>query len=330
MNVFLYEHATCSNDPLPRDILLEGIGMFKSLYEGFKKFSTVKTFTLRKDIPFSLNFFKNKDVIDVFIKFAESSDFSLIVAPEDDGLLYKLTKIIEKTGSKNLGSPSRGVFETSDKYLTYKKIKNFSPRTEIFNGKTSLNLPFVAKPRVSCSCEGIFIVRSEKDMERIPEGYIVQEFVDGIDMSASLIVGDEIKLISINRQILSKKSNFKLKEIVVPGEVSSGVDLEPIFKSVERFDLFGYVGVDFIVSNDTVFVIEINPRITTSVVAFEKVYGYNISEIIFKNYYKERFEIKFPRKSVRILKTNNYENRCFVKIDKLCLALEEINDRHSI
>ncbi len=327
MEVFLYEHATCSNEALPSDILLEGFGMFKTLYLGFKKFSNVSSFTFRDENPFNLPFAPNRNVKEAFIEFVENSEHVLVVAPEDDFLLYNLTLLIEELSSKNLCSPSKGILETSDKYQTYCKIKMFSPKTEVFNGKTKLNFPLVAKPRCSCSCDGIFIVKSENDLKNVPKGYIVQEYIDGIDMSASLIVGDEIKIISINRQIISKNFNFKLNGLIVPADVNlyKNIDLEPIFKSVEKFDLFGYVGVDFIISHDNVFVVEINPRITTSVIAFEDVYGYNISELIFKNYYKENFEIKNPKKTVKIAKKKNIKENCFVRVGKNCLVLDKFS-----
>jgi predicted ATP-grasp superfamily ATP-dependent carboligase len=45
-------------------------------------------------------------------------------------------------------------------------------------------------------------------------------------------------------------------------------------------DLFGYVGIDLIENNDACWVLEINPRLTTSFVGIEKALGLNVAELV--------------------------------------------------
>ena len=50
--------------------------------------------------------------------------------------------------------------------------------------------------------------------------------------------------------------------------------------SVAFPDLFGYVGVDLIENEDACFVLEINPRLTTSFVDIEKKCGLNVAKLV--------------------------------------------------
>ena len=253
MKVFLFEYATHSGISDP-SILIEGLGMFKALYEGFSKFSEVHS---------SFNHL-------------EKSDYALVIAPEKDYILLNLTKIIEKTGVPNLGSSTKALEITSDKWLLYNKLKGKVnvPKTSL----KPLDPPFIVKPRVSCGCEGIMFADS------VPEGYIAQQFIKGLDLSVSLLIGDEVRVLSVNKQIIEA---FEYKGAIVPFDIEEKEEvINEAIKAVECIKgLFGYVGVDIVLSTDGVpYIIEINARITTPVVLFDDVYGMNLAELLIKNY----------------------------------------------
>ncbi len=269
MKIFLFEYATCGEET-PASIAIEGAGMFKALYEGFREFLSVKSF-VRPEFTEIFPFPSTENWFEDFERCAEESDYTLIIAPEDDLLLFELTKAVEKK-TANLGSSSKGVFTTSDKWLTYQAIKGKvnTPETSL----KPLDPPFVVKPRISCGGEGIELSHG------VPEGFIAQEFIEGMDVSVSLLVGDEIRVLSVNGQIID---NFRYKGAIVPYECGNDV-IEEAIKAVEAIKgLFGYVGVDLVVS-DIPYVVDVNPRITTPAILFRDVYGINLADVLIRNY----------------------------------------------
>ena len=291
--IFFFEFATCGGE-VPDSILVEGLGMFYALYNNFN-FAEVKSF-IRKDfddlfeLPPTNNWEKSfEECLNV--------EYALIIAPEDEFLLYNLTRKVEKAKVNNLGSPSKAISITSDKWRLYKKLKGKvnMPKTS----KKPMDGSFVIKPRVSCGGENIRLVKSA---DKIEKDYISQEYVKGENISLSFIVGDDINLISINKQIIN---DFKYNGAIVPFKISPQLKNQVIGECIEAIErikgLFGYVGVDVVLSNNP-YVIEINARITTPSILFKDVYEINLAEIIFKNYYKERIGLEEMEKEIKTFK----------------------------
>ncbi len=311
MKVFLFEFATCLGG-LPAEIAVEGLGMFKSLYEGFVEFCDVVSFIGLDGVGFDVITF---DCDDKFVCHLEKSDFALVIAPETDWNLLKLTKIVEEREVPNLGSSSEAIAITSDKWTLYQKLKG-----KVEMPKTSLkpiDPPFIIKPRVSCGGEGIRIA------DNVPDGYIAQEFIKGIDLSVSLIVGDSVEVLSINRQIIE---SFRYKGAIVPFDFREDV-VETALKAVESIKgLFGYVGVDVILSNDEeVFVVDINARITTPSILFRDVYGINLAKLLIKNYEGKSIPDYTPRRKMMLRKVEGNSENSYVAWGGYSLVKEVLN-----
>ncbi|MFN3384345.1 MAG: ATP-grasp domain-containing protein [Archaeoglobaceae archaeon] len=267
MKLFLFEFATCG-DEVPEQIAVEGLAMFKTLLKGFSKHFEISSF-VKSEFKDYFNLPDGK--IDEIESYLEKADAFLIVAPEDDYTLLRLTEKAEKF-CENLGSSSKAIAVTSDKWKLYKKLKNrvLMPKTS----KKELGGSFLIKPRVSCGGEGI------RFSSEVPKGYIAQEFVKGENLSVSLIVGDEIRAVSVNEQLIE---DFRYKGAIVPARISKERAIEVCeiaMNAVEAIKgLNGYVGVD-VVYSDQPYVIEVNARITTPCIAFEKAYATNVADMI--------------------------------------------------
>ena len=295
MNIFLFEYATCGAfRELEPSITVEGLAMFKTLLEGFnspENHIQVSTFIDKRIDAFQgYPRIESGTQNDLFSKYLDDSDLFLGIAPESDFELYNMTKEAERHSTVNLGSSSKAVKITSDKYETYKKLKKIRrPKTEVFNVKTSLDFPVVAKPRTGVSGEGIFLIKNETDLisARNLNNYLLQEYIKGKPCSASLLIGDEPKILSINTQEID---GFAYKGAKIPAKIPlKPGDYEPLYQAAEKIKgLFGYIGIDFVYEDSgDISIIEINARPTTPIIAFKDVYGFNISKLIIDNYYKE-------------------------------------------
>ncbi len=319
--VFLFEYATCgASQELEPSIAVEGLGMFKTLLEGFEG---VLTFVDPR-ISYFPQYPRTNDASQDFENALEKAEFALMTAPESALMLYNLVKQVEKSGAVNLGSGSKAVKVAGDKYLAYKKLaKVKTPKSEIWKGgSASLDFPLIAKPRDGVSCEGISLVEDEDALSKIPKGFLVQKYVPGRAMSASLLVGDEVNILSVNTQEIE---DFVYSGAKLPVEIE---DTEEIIKTAEAIKgLFGYIGIDFVLSKDGgISIIEINPRATTPIVTLKRALGINVSSLIMDNYYKEVVpEIKVKRR-VTLKKVKEDVPEAYVSFRGYSLIVEDGND----
>ncbi|WP_456468401.1 ATP-grasp domain-containing protein [Archaeoglobus sp.] len=304
MKLFLFEFATCG-ERIDDSIAVEGLAMFKAACEGFKKYYKIHSFVRQE---YSDLFDLPAGDLNLLEDYLSESDAFLIVAPEDESLLLELTKIGEKY-AQNLGSSSKAISVVSDKWKLYRKLRGKVQIPE--TSKKPLDCMFIIKPRVSCAGEGISFGSCT-----VPEGYIAQEYVDGKNLSVSVIVGeDEVRVVSVNEQLLD---GFKYAGAVLPARIEEKAAREvreEALKAVECIDgLNGYVGVD-VVHSDQPYVIEINARLTTPVSAFERAYGISVADMLNGD------EPRFARRQI-IRKGIGFSD-CFVKSGDYCLQISD-------
>lgn len=302
MKLFLFEFATCG-EKIEDSIAVEGLAMFKAAYDGFKKYYDVHGF-VRPEYSFLFDFPSGD--ITLLEDYLSESDAFLIVAPEDENLLLELTKVGERY-AENLGSSSRAILVVSDKWKLYKKLKGSVRIPE--TSKKPLDGRFIIKPRISCAGEGISFGSGN-----VPNGYIAQEYIEGKNLSVSVIVKDgECRTVSVNEQLLD---GFKYAGAILPARVDEKIakDVEEeALKAVECIEgLNGYVGVD-IVYSDQPYVIEINARLTTPVSAFERAYGVSLADMLIGKL------PKFARR--QIIRKGTGFAKWYVKSGEWCLQI---------
>lgn len=229
------------------------------------------------------------------------------VAPEEDLILYGLTKILEDNGVKIIGSSSDAVLTCSDKYKTYELLKNDFPLVKsekvyfsnlkdyknIFKGNNKM----LVKPADGVSCSGVRVVQSYADlikgaanikrMTRLPF-LLLQDYLEGMSTSVSILsTGKNALPVSLNFQDIKLHQN---KLVYTGGKAPYEHRLSDEAKDISKkavesiSGLKGYVGVDLLLDevNDTVNILEINPRLTTSYVALRRLSNFNLGEAIIK------------------------------------------------
>lgn len=308
MKILFFEYATSDGIKDP-SISSEGLAMLKALIDDFKDIEA------HYIISNQLNSFnihnrgsKLKPIIiedsiwdwlnDNICKF----DACLLIAPEEDNILYKLTDLIEKKGVKIIGSNSKAVKICSDKYKTYELLRDKVPIIKTdkiyfnqLNHSKELEKLFssspkkIIKPADGVSCSGVYIVNSYKKLKRcaplidtaLPY-FILQDYIEGVSCSVSLLSdGKNAVSLSLNAQNISINNEFGYNGGYIPLNHKLSQKARYIAEKTVKFipGIKGYVGVDLIL-NDKVHVVEINSRITTPYIALAKIINFNLGKSI--------------------------------------------------
>lgn len=235
------------------------------------------------------------------------------IAPESEGVLQAISYWVEASGLKLLGSSSEAVALTADKYRLFKRLED--QRIPLVKTYTFAELdvlpsgPWVIKPRDGVGCEGIVRVNSVVDFKAVtdPEKFIIQPFEAGKLLSLScLFKGGRGVLICMNEQsIKQNEETFELERITVNvNQMTAEVPVlvEQLANTIPG--LWGYVGIDLILSTEGLKVLEVNPRLTTSYSGIRCALGSNLGasiialltgDINFKAQCNQSITIEIPR-----------------------------------
>ena len=215
----------------------------------------------------------------------------------------------KKLGKTTLNCKSVAIAKVADKALLYANLRENKfpiPKTLLLNLsdnwmqtkqtiKQQLNYPLVFKPVDGVGCSGLSVIKEEgqigKAIAKIKSEskfshFIAQEFIEGQSVSVSLLATKNTALaISLNRQ------NITMAGPEAFSSYNGGcVPLNHPFKQ-EAFDLAekvvdsfygfqGYVGVDLVLAQEKPYVVDVNPRLTTSYVGLRKVVNFNLFKAI--------------------------------------------------
>lgn len=226
----------------------------------------------------------------------------LVIAPEEDFILYDIVNFIEKKGVEIIGSSSDAVMKCSDKFKMYESLRDNVPIIEtekVFFKDMDSYKPFnnkrILKPADGVSCSGVHVVNSKGEMKKAASlietnlpYFIIQNFIGGTSASVSLISnGREAVPLSLNLQDIhfsDEGINYNGGQVPLTHELEE--EAKKVAKrAVESIDgLKGYVGVDMILG-EKVHLVEINSRITTPYVALRNLLNFNLGDAILDSIY---------------------------------------------
>jgi len=295
-NVLIYEYITGGgiiNEDLTHDLLYEAKLILESLINDFSKLKTINFKYLLdyrlKDKYGSSNSIIVKDsgynfLSDIYKNF----NYVLPILPESHNILYHYSRFLEKNKIKKILSSSETIKVMSDKKL----FSNFCKKSEIKHpllisdiSKIKKNKLYVIKDRFGAGCSYIQII-SGKDIERFDsKKYIIQEYIKGQSFSASIFCSKgNFTILSLNEHQVKKKRNnyIKINKIIVNKNISDNPKIYGLINKLKKSisTLSGYIGIDFIITNDDIYIIELNPRITTSFTKLNSTLGINLAELI--------------------------------------------------
>ncbi len=301
LKILVLEYATALglNDP---SIRAEGQAMLNGLLDDFKDRNVDYLISSTSSIldenlcnPVELK----GDLMDWLDKNISNYSACLVIAPEEDFILYNITDSIEKKDINVIGSSSDAVMTCSDKFKMYEALRGRVPIIEtekvFFNDINKYNLfndkNKVVKPADGVSCSGVRVVNNHDEMKKAASSietrlpyFVIQDFIEGTSASVSLISnGREAIPLSLNFQDINFSDygiNYDGGQVPLSHELADEAK-DVAKKAVESIDgLKGYVGVDVILG-DEVHLVEINSRITTPYVALRNILNFNLGKAIF-------------------------------------------------
>jgi predicted ATP-grasp superfamily ATP-dependent carboligase len=319
MRIFIYEHITgggLAGESVDSTLLPEGFAMLSAIVEDFRDIGQEVVTTIDSNLkPMQallrahriLEISRREDLETRFTELVAESDAVLIIAPEFENTLYNLTKTVEKAGKLLLGSSSDAIKIAGDKVETHKKALGahvlipsgirvaFSEDVaKIDKICAQIGYPVVFKPIDGVGGAGICIIANNQDIEAglqtvrkhtKLDAFQAQKLINGLDVSVSAIVSQQnVHPISLNAQLVKLGPPGAISEYR-GGYLPIGHSLkEEAFENCKKVlqhigGFQGYIGLDFVFSYAP-FLIEINPRITTSYLGLREVLSPNPAQLI--------------------------------------------------
>jgi predicted ATP-grasp superfamily ATP-dependent carboligase len=299
MDVFIYEY-TCATDP-GSALQGEGWAMLSAVLDDFNRVSDVRTWTIlhaacpRQPPAREVRRIQSSEEPAVFRKLAAAA-WTLVIAPEFDDLLLTRCRWVEEAGGRLLGPSPEGVALTGDKLHLGQRLQHHAiptPPCEPLSQHPSFPFPLIHKPRFGAGSQATFLAGSAEELAASSaaarcEGWqgeaIVQPFMEGTAVSVAFLLGPAQQLALLPaRQHLSSDGRFRYlggELPLPPDEAKRAVQLAQQAVRVVP-GLRGYVGVDLVLGPPD-WVMEINPRLTTSYVGLRALAEANLAEVMLR------------------------------------------------
>ena len=223
----------------------------------------------------------------------------------------------KKDQKKILGN--RNTAEIEDKFRFYKKIKDEFKVPETFLikdvdeaieiSRNKPNIKYILKPLKGSGGYNINLLNNDSSIQlNDGEKFILQEFVEGINLSSSILGSRDHKKTIMNSRLLTENDFENNNSFIYIGNILPLTD-ESILANVKdidkinsemietsqnlahEFDLIGSNGVDYILNENGLYVIEVNPRIQGTFECVEKSLGINMLDAHIKSCLNESVEI---------------------------------------
>ncbi len=239
-------------------------------------------------------------------------DYVWLIAPETDGILLRLSEhcyALEEASHQTclIGCGYDAVLTGTSKSLAFEALEDARIHTlPVYAGDALLEPAYfnavcqdnqaikqwVAKVEDGAGCEGMRLFDSLTGLrdwliaENLAMNYFAQPFKAGVPASfCMLCAGGKAWLLSANLQHITQTSNsFKLTGLTLNGATAYWQRFETIARKLAKAmpDALGYMGVDVIIDGeqDNIFVIDINPRLSTSYVGLREAISANPAQLI--------------------------------------------------
>lgn len=256
--------------------------------------------------------FNSEKVLEISRDFIDEADYIIPISG------ISPSEFSKNDQKKILGT--RDVGDIEDKYKFYRKIKGEFKTPETFLirddvdeaieiSKNNPEVKYIIKPVKGSGGYDINLLNNDSSIQlNDGEDYILQEYVEGITLSSSVLGSRACKRTIMNSRLLTEHDFGKDDSYIYIGNILPLTD-ESIMADVKdideinarmtetseslarKFNLMGSNGVDYILNENGLHVIEINPRIQGTFECVEKSLQINMLDAHIKSSLNEEVEI---------------------------------------
>ncbi|MCM2465850.1 ATP-grasp domain-containing protein [Methanoculleus oceani] len=268
MKAILAEYSVC-NDP---ELAPEGAAMLAAISESFER------------CGYDVVTPEGADFEGEIRRLAPGCDVGLVIAP--DHLLFRYTQILEGlTHNVGCGSMNAAVCANKQRTAAILSRNGIEVPPDAGEGKR------VVKPIMGCGAQGVRLTDEEPG-----PGEFAQAYVEGEALSVSLVgsrvtgnvceyyTGTPPLLLAVNRQEVTIADDGRFRYLGGETPVHPDREEEIVATAVRAMNVLGcqgYAGID-IIAGDRIYVVDVNPRPTTSLVGIAAVMGEEIADILVK------------------------------------------------
>ena len=218
------------------------------------------------------------------------------IMPETDALLQRISLLTLARARRLIGSPPAAVAVAASKLQTARTLRRAGidvvPTYAVDKDIPVHCSRWVLKPDDGVGGEGVGIFESHKamlhalrDRDRYA-GYVAQPLLEGKAASLSLLCRDgAATLLTANcQQVREVSGRFELEAILVNGIPDAHVRYAGLARAIADAipGLWGYAGVDLILTGNGPVVLEVNPRLTVSYAGLRSALAANPAKLILR------------------------------------------------
>jgi predicted ATP-grasp superfamily ATP-dependent carboligase len=293
LKVFAFDYATAGGPMsrrLPQSLRRQGDMLLQALQADLRALPGIEltTLALVQDAPHTQPAFSER-----FEACMEASDAVWPLASESEGLLERLSQEILRANRILLGSAPGAVRVAASKLTVARALADggvpvaatYSPHAVL----PDVAGAWVVKPDDGAGC---FDIRLFSDRAAAlawiraaaVEDYVLQPFIAGKLGSLSLLCCDGVaRVLSCNLERVAMRNNrFHFLGSTVNGLGDHDGALERLAQQVAAAipSLWGYVGVDFVLTDQGAVVLDVNPRLTAAYAGLHASIGRNPAGLV--------------------------------------------------
>ena len=235
-------------------------------------------------------FYKSPTGKDIkFIKFIEKIgikvDMIFLFVDEELNIVSKNLHKLNKIQNKLILSPFRTINICNDK-LKFEKF--FTKFKNINLPKFKKNKKNIIKPKIGRGSKNIFITENRKITNSFQKdnNFIVQEFIEGIEYTVDCLFDKNGRLIfSLPRERLVAQN------VSIIGKITKNKKIKNLMELIgSKLNFYGPVNVQIIIKKKQIYLIEINPRLSGSII-FSIKSSFDPIKTLFKIENNEKYRI---------------------------------------
>ena len=257
--------------------------------------------------------FDSKTLIDLSKDYIDEVDYIIPisgVSPTD----FKNTdqkKILGTVDVKDIENKFKFYTKIKDEFQTPKTFRVTDIHEAIEINKNYQHDNFILKPLQGNGGYNVNLLNPDIELEN--NKFIMQEYISGVNISSSILSSNSIQKLVCNSRLLTINDFENNNKFIYAGNIlplttesimNNVKDIEKINnelkntseKLAKKFKLLGSSGVDYILNENGIYVIEINPRLQGTFECVERTFNINMLDAHIKACHGEVIDIPKAQK----------------------------------